>query len=190
MTATTRSAAGRRASTGSRLWPWTASSRTPGAFIKCMGTSGSGARMSGTTATDARRRTDRPGSRAAMQVAVWSAAVPGTTFRRSSARPSASGSPPTTGATTSASGWPSLRDARLGHPATCKKAAIHKAYCPVTAHGSPTRIPEDPFTSWVQGVALVLASSITASPIGKARARTGDRSLRELLQPARLRPAL
>jgi RNA-directed DNA polymerase len=39
-------------------------------------------------------------------VGVLSAAVPGTTIHRTSARPTATGTPPTTGTTTSASGWP------------------------------------------------------------------------------------
>jgi len=39
-------------------------------------------------------------------VAVSSAAVPGTTIHRTSARPTATGTPPTTGTTTSPSGWP------------------------------------------------------------------------------------
>jgi len=39
-------------------------------------------------------------------VAVSSAAVPGTTIHRTSARPTATGTPPTTGTTTRASGWP------------------------------------------------------------------------------------
>ena len=39
-------------------------------------------------------------------VAVSSAAVPGTTIHRTSARPTATGTPPATGTTTSASGWP------------------------------------------------------------------------------------
>jgi RNA-directed DNA polymerase len=39
-------------------------------------------------------------------VAVSSAAVPGTTIHRTSARPTATGTPPTTGTTTSVSGWP------------------------------------------------------------------------------------
>jgi len=39
-------------------------------------------------------------------VGVSSAAVPGTTIHRTSARPTATGTPPTTGTTTSASGWP------------------------------------------------------------------------------------
>ena len=39
-------------------------------------------------------------------VVVSSAAVPGTTIRRTSARPTATGTPPTTGTTTSTSGWP------------------------------------------------------------------------------------
>jgi RNA-directed DNA polymerase len=39
-------------------------------------------------------------------VGVSSAAVPGTTIHRTSARPTVTGTPPTTGTTTSASGWP------------------------------------------------------------------------------------
>jgi len=39
-------------------------------------------------------------------VAGWFAAVPGTTIHRTSAPPTATGTPPTTGTTTTASGWP------------------------------------------------------------------------------------
>jgi hypothetical protein len=63
--------------------------------------SGNGARIFGTITRKARQRTDRPGSKGATQVAVSSAAAPGTTGHRISARPPA---PPTTGSSTSASG--------------------------------------------------------------------------------------
>ena len=47
----------------------------------------------------------RPGFKAAVPVAVSSAAVPGSTFLSSSARPPATGTSPTTGTTMSASVW-------------------------------------------------------------------------------------
>jgi hypothetical protein len=52
--------------------------------------------------------TDRPGSKAAMKVAVLSAAVPGTSILSYSARPAATGTAPSAGTTISASGWPEL----------------------------------------------------------------------------------
>ena len=82
------------------------SSRTRLAFTTCTAMSGSGLRMFGTTTTKVRQRTDRPGSKAAISRAVPSAAAPGTPIHGTSARPSATGAPPSTGATTAASGWP------------------------------------------------------------------------------------
>jgi hypothetical protein len=58
-----------------------------------------------TTTTQARRRMDRPGFKAATQVAASSAAVPGTSIHCSSARPSATGTPQTTGASILVSVW-------------------------------------------------------------------------------------
>ena len=46
-------------------------------------------------------------------VAVSSAAVPGTTIHRTSSRPTAIGTPPTIGTTTSASGWPERLSSEL-----------------------------------------------------------------------------
>jgi len=57
-------------------------------------TSGSGARTSGMTITMAPRPMLLPGCKVAMEAAVWSAAVPGSTFRGSSARPSAASTRP------------------------------------------------------------------------------------------------
>jgi formylglycine-generating enzyme required for sulfatase activity len=81
----------------SRLLRWANSRPTTCA------TSWSGSRTAITRITTKRRRTARRG-RQEIAVPTWSAAVPGTTIRRSSARPSASGSPPTTGASTWVSG--------------------------------------------------------------------------------------
>jgi formylglycine-generating enzyme required for sulfatase activity len=91
---------------GGRQFRSTVSRQTPGASSTCTATSSSGARMSGTTITTARPRTAPHGWKAGMIIGVSSAAVPGTSFRGSSARPTATGAPPTSGSTTSASGWP------------------------------------------------------------------------------------
>ena len=55
---------------------------------------------------NAARQTAALGRKVAMQVAVSSAAVPGATFQSTSARPTASGTPPTTGTSIWASGSP------------------------------------------------------------------------------------
>ena len=68
-------------------------------------TSGSGRRIVGTPVTKARRPMARHG-RAAIATAASSAAVPGTAIQTTSARRTAAGSPPSAGATTSASGSP------------------------------------------------------------------------------------
>src|SRR5262245_14993409 len=63
----------------------------------------SGSRIAGTTTMTERRRTARHGRQAATAVAASCAAVPGTTNRGSSARPTANGTPATPGTTISAS---------------------------------------------------------------------------------------
>jgi formylglycine-generating enzyme required for sulfatase activity len=75
-------------------------------FMTCTATSMSWSRTSGMTTTAVRLQTEVPGCRVGMKVGALSAAVPGTTFLRASAPPAAAGSPPTTGAATSVSGWP------------------------------------------------------------------------------------
>src|SRR5215475_15669540 len=64
----------------------------------------SGSRIAGTTTTAERRRTARHGRQAATALAASCAAVPGTTNRGSSARPTANGTCPPAGTTMSASG--------------------------------------------------------------------------------------
>ncbi len=75
---------------------------TRGASSIPMATLGSGARTTGIRTIRVRRRTALYGP-TAMTVAVSSAVVPGSTIREASARPSATGTPPTTGSTASAS---------------------------------------------------------------------------------------
>jgi hypothetical protein len=69
-----------------------------------LATCGNGCRSAITTITTARQRTARHGYLAAIAVAVSSAAVPITSVLSTSARLSASGTPPSTGATTWGSG--------------------------------------------------------------------------------------
>jgi hypothetical protein len=66
-------------------------------------TSGNGRRIVGTATTTGLLGMAPPGP-VGIAVAAWSAAVPGTSFRWSSARPSATGTPPSTGTSTWASG--------------------------------------------------------------------------------------
>jgi hypothetical protein len=80
------------------------SSRTRLGFTTCTAMSGSGLRIAGTTTTMARLWTDRPGSKAAIPRSVSSAAVPGSSILSFSARPPDTGTPPTTGSASLASG--------------------------------------------------------------------------------------
>jgi hypothetical protein len=109
----------------------------PSAFWSLIRTPGRhrqhGLRIAGTTTTTARLWTDRPGSKAAIPRSVLCAAVPGTTILRVSARPPASGAPPTAGPTALASG--------LGGRLPLNSLQLYI------------------FTSWVQGEALVATES-------------------------------
>jgi formylglycine-generating enzyme required for sulfatase activity len=60
----------------------------------------------GTTTIKVRRRTVPVGRKPARAAAVWFAAVPGAAFHRTSAPPSAAGSPESTRTAAAASGWP------------------------------------------------------------------------------------
>ena len=82
-----------------------ASRRTVSACTTCTGTCGSGWRIAGTGATRARRRTVARGCRGTA-VGAFCAVGPGTTIRGSSARRTAAGTSPETGASASASVWP------------------------------------------------------------------------------------
>jgi hypothetical protein len=104
------------------------SSRMRSAYTTCTAMFSSGLRMSGTTTTTVRQRTERPGSKAAIPRPVLCAAVPGSSVLRISARPPASGSPPAAGSTSSASG--------LGGRLPLNSLQLYI------------------FTSWVQGEAL------------------------------------
>ena len=77
---------------------------TPLVFMTCMATCGSGCRIAGTDVIRVRRRTARPGPAGTVKGACC-AAVPGMTNPYSSARPSAAGSPPAIGPTSTVSVW-------------------------------------------------------------------------------------
>ena len=78
--------------------------RTPSVSMTCMATSGSGSRTPGMTTIAERPEMVALGQKVEKQVAVSFVAALGTTIQSSSARPTASGSPPTIGTTTWASG--------------------------------------------------------------------------------------
>jgi formylglycine-generating enzyme required for sulfatase activity len=83
---------------------WDSFHRTPSVSTTCLATSLSGSRIAITTIMRAGpRRMVRCGSRATARTGSC-AAGPGSTIRTASARPTAAGSPPTTGSTTWASG--------------------------------------------------------------------------------------
>src|ERR1700730_414422 len=86
--------------------PLDRASRTRLGSTTCTAMSGSGLRIAGTTTTTVLLRTDQHGSDVTIQTTLSSAADPGATILRPSARPSAQGATPASGSTLSASGWP------------------------------------------------------------------------------------
>ena len=91
----------RRANTGGRPYPSTVSNPIRGDSTRCMATSGSGVRTIGTKTTKERPWTALSGQ-AAIHSTAFCAAVPGSTFQRFSARPTATGPLPITATSSSA----------------------------------------------------------------------------------------
>ena len=84
---------------------WVRSAPTPLDFTTCTATCGSGCRTAGTTVIRGRPRTARPGPAGTAKDACC-AAAPGPTYPGTSVPPTASGTPPAIGTTTSVSVWP------------------------------------------------------------------------------------
>ncbi len=88
----------------SKRHPLDRSSQTRSGFTTCTATSGSGLRITGTTVTRVRQRTDQHGFGAAIQVSASSAVAPGASRASSCARPYASSAISTCNSTHSGSG--------------------------------------------------------------------------------------